>query len=152
MQEAPCPPPSAALPCEKTLRLVFLCPARRWCEGNEHLWQRVASMAPPGAQPLPVAGKTFGCWGAGGKKEAGWARRACFPAFLLCWFATKGRRPWSHTRQMQRFSRRARSASPSRVVGRGSSSSETTECPDNKDGADGQRTANKDESPPLMPL
>lgn len=77
------------------------------------------------------------------------------PAFLLCWFAAKGRRQANHTRLMQRFSRKARSASPSRVVDRGSSSPETTEYPDNKDGADnqdGQRTENKDESPPLMPL
>lgn len=90
--------------------------------------------------------------GAGGRKEAGWAGRACIPARLVC---AKGWRQANHTRQTQRFSRRARSASPSRVVGRGSSSPETTECPDNKDGADnqaGQRTENKDESPPLLPL
>lgn len=57
------------------------------------------------------------------------------PAFLPCWFASEGLQPSGHTRHMQRYTRRTRSA-PRQGGRQGQFVPQTTERPDNKDRAD----------------
>lgn len=111
---SPWPPPSTALPLEKTLGWspwfaslpntahVALCPATRWYKGHKHLQQKGTRKKQPGAAGTPAA-RPVGCWWQKGGLDGPRGLHSCSCSAglgLRAWGsrATPGAKTWREAR------------------------------------------------------